>query len=104
MALRGSVQEVATAVAPHSFDDPSNVAPVAIQIDPTDAALRPGMRIRMVATGREFEVQTVGTFRPQMTEERSLLAGEVGYVTAGVKTVGDCRVGETRLRFGYGKS
>jgi HlyD family secretion protein len=46
VALRGSVQEVATAVSPHSFDDPSNVAPVAIQIDATDAALRPGMRFR----------------------------------------------------------
>src|SRR5205823_9413781 len=56
---------------------------------------RPGMRVRMTATGREYEIAAVGTFRPEMTQEGCLLAGEVGYVTAGVKTVGDCRVGDT---------
>jgi GTP-binding protein LepA len=60
-----------------------------------DGALRPGMRLRMMANRREFEIASVGTFRPRMTEERSLTTGEVGYVTAGIKTVGECRVGDT---------
>jgi GTP-binding protein LepA len=60
-----------------------------------DGTLRPGMKIRMMATGREFEVTAVGTFRPEMTAVADLKAGEVGYVTAGVKTVGECRVGDT---------
>jgi GTP-binding protein LepA len=60
-----------------------------------DGCLRPGMKIRMMATGREFEVTSVGTFRPSMTTVDQLAAGEVGYVTAGIKTVGECRVGDT---------
>jgi GTP-binding protein LepA len=60
-----------------------------------DGSLRPGTKIRMMATGREFEVTAVGTFRPEMTAVAELRAGEVGYVTAGVKTVGECRVGDT---------
>jgi GTP-binding protein LepA len=60
-----------------------------------DGTLRPGMKIRMMATEREFEVTSVGTFRPSMTRDDELRAGEVGYVTAGIKTVGECRVGDT---------
>jgi GTP-binding protein LepA len=60
-----------------------------------DGCLRPGQKIRMMATGREFEVLGVGTFRPEMTPVEELKAGEVGYVTAGIKAVGDCRVGDT---------
>jgi GTP-binding protein LepA len=60
-----------------------------------DGRLRPGQKIRMMATGREFEVLGVGTFRPEMTPVQELRAGEVGYVTAGIKAVGECRVGDT---------
>jgi GTP-binding protein LepA len=60
-----------------------------------DGAIAPGQRIRMMATGREFEVGRVGVFRPEMTGVERLTTGEVGYMTASIKTVGECRVGDT---------
>lgn len=60
-----------------------------------DGEIRPGMRIRMMSSGKTFEVSGVGTFRPRMTQGEVLRAGEVGYVMAGIKEVGDSRVGDT---------
>ncbi|OPG17454.1 translation elongation factor 4 [Ferroacidibacillus organovorans] len=58
-------------------------------------AIRPGMRVRMMATGAEHEVVEVGTFRPRMTNVDELSAGDVGYFAAAIKTVHDTRVGDT---------
>ncbi len=60
-----------------------------------DGCLAPGMRIRLMATGREFDVTEVGVFRPKMEAVAVLSAGEVGFVAAGMKDVRDCRVGDT---------
>lgn len=60
-----------------------------------DGEIRPGMRIKMMSSGKSFEVDAVGVFKPKMTQVDSLGAGEVGYVTAGVKVVSECRVGDT---------
>ena len=60
-----------------------------------DGAIRPGHRIRFMATGKEFEVAEVGTFAPSRRVGRQIGTGEVGYVAAGVKTIGDARVGDT---------
>jgi GTP-binding protein LepA len=60
-----------------------------------DGHVEPGTEIKMMATGKEFEVSGVGIFSPRMRQTEQLLAGEVGYLTAGVKSVGDCRVGDT---------
>lgn len=57
--------------------------------------IRPGMKVRMMATGKEFEVNEVGVFRPQMTLVDELKAGEVGFLAASIKNVKDCRVGDT---------
>jgi GTP-binding protein LepA len=57
--------------------------------------LAKGMRIRMMATGKEFEVDEVGVFGLTMKPVESLVAGEVGYVAAGIKVIGDARVGDT---------
>ncbi|OFW79878.1 MAG: elongation factor 4, partial [Alicyclobacillus sp. RIFOXYA1_FULL_53_8] len=57
--------------------------------------VRPGMRVRMMATGAEFEVGEVGVFRPRMAAVESLTAGEVGYLSASIKNVRDTRVGDT---------
>ncbi|HZB98148.1 MAG TPA: translation elongation factor 4, partial [Candidatus Sulfotelmatobacter sp.] len=53
------------------------------------------MRIRMMATGREFTVDETGVFAPSMTETAGLRAGEVGYVIASIKQVADSKVGDT---------
>jgi GTP-binding protein LepA len=60
-----------------------------------DGRLRRGDRIRMMSSSKEFEVTAVGYFRPEMLEGPELSTGEVGWVTASMKQVGDARVGDT---------
>ncbi|MFY9321322.1 MAG: GTP-binding protein, partial [Bacillota bacterium] len=57
--------------------------------------ISPEMRIKLMATGKVFEVMEVGVFKPDLAGTQSLSAGEVGYVAAGVKNVQDMRVGDT---------
>jgi len=68
---------------------------VVVYIRVMDGVVRPGMRIRFMSTGREFEVTSVGFFTPRLQEGDELRTGEVGYLTAAIKTVGDTRVGDT---------
>jgi len=60
-----------------------------------DGEIKPNMRIRMMSSGNEFDVASVGVFKPEMVTTDKLSAGEVGYITAGIKNVGDTRVGDT---------
>ncbi|MBQ4640436.1 MAG: translation elongation factor 4, partial [Clostridia bacterium] len=55
----------------------------------------PGMRMRMMQTGAEFDVVEVGTFSPSYTPCNELLPGDVGYISASIKDVRDTRVGDT---------
>jgi GTP-binding protein LepA len=58
-------------------------------------SLRAGDKIMMKSTGKIFEVVEVGYFMPQATRSETLTAGEVGYIAASVKDVGDVHVGDT---------
>jgi len=60
-----------------------------------DGSIVPGMRIRMVATGKEYEVQQVGAFTPRPTPMKKLSVGDVGFFMAGIKNVRDTQVGDT---------
>ncbi len=60
-----------------------------------DGRLEPGMKVRMMATGREFEVDQVGTFVPATLQLPVLETGMVGYMSASIKNVRDTRVGDT---------
>ena len=60
-----------------------------------EGTVRAGERIRMMATGKEFDVTEVGVFRPGMAPCDCLRAGEVGYVLGSIKNVSDTRVGDT---------
>ncbi len=61
-----------------------------------DGKIKPGDTMRMMATGAEFNVVEVGYMRPNSMEpQKELTSGEVGYITASIKTVGDARVGDT---------
>ena len=55
----------------------------------------PGMRMRMMQTGAEFDVVEVGTFSPSYMPCEELLPGDVGYISASIKDVRDTRVGDT---------
>jgi GTP-binding protein LepA len=60
-----------------------------------DGKLRKGLKVRMMATGATHEVERVGVFKPKNTEVGSLGPGEIGFITAAIKSVADCRVGDT---------
>ena len=69
---------------------------VVVYIRIFDGTIKAGDRIRLMAKGSEFEVVEVGTMEPfGLSKCTSLSAGEVGYITASIKTVGDTRVGDT---------
>ena len=69
---------------------------VVVYIRVFDGTLKPGDKIKLMAVGTEFDVIEVGTMEPfGLCKTESLSAGEVGYITASIKTVGDTRVGDT---------
>ncbi|MCS6910048.1 MAG: GTP-binding protein, partial [Anaerolineales bacterium] len=63
-----------------------------------DGQIRKGDRFKLMATEVTGEPVEIGTFTPQMTVTGELTAGEVGYVATGLKTVQQCRVGDTLTR------
>jgi GTP-binding protein LepA len=60
-----------------------------------DGQLKAGMKIRMMATGAQHQVDRVGVFTPKMTKTEALGPGEIGFLTASIKSVADCQVGDT---------
>ncbi|MFS0727496.1 translation elongation factor 4 [Paenibacillus sp. 1P07SE] len=68
---------------------------VIVYVRVVDGSIKPGSRIRFMATGAEFEVLEVGAFMPRMTSVKELSVGDVGFVIAGIKNVKDTRVGDT---------
>jgi GTP-binding protein LepA len=60
-----------------------------------DGVLKAGMKIRMMATGATHTVEKVGVFTPKGVPVPELGPGEIGFLTAGIKTVADCKVGDT---------
>jgi len=60
-----------------------------------NGTLRKGQSVRFMATGRDYEIDEVGVFRPEMEGVEVLGPGEVGYFSAGVKSVKEAHVGDT---------
>jgi GTP-binding protein LepA len=60
-----------------------------------DGVIRPGMKIRLMVKGQDYEVEQVGTFSPKPTVATELGVGEVGFVFAAIKTVTDAQIGDT---------
>lgn len=60
-----------------------------------DGSVKPGDKIKMMSTGAVFDVDTVGVFRPSLERTQGISAGEVGFITAAMKTIGDAGVGDT---------
>jgi GTP-binding protein LepA len=68
---------------------------VVIVIRVIDGQIRPGMRIRLMAVGEDFEAEQVGVFNPKAVPVDELGAGEVGFLIANIKRVSDARIGDT---------
>ncbi|MFQ3622772.1 MAG: translation elongation factor 4 [Acetobacteraceae bacterium] len=68
---------------------------VVVLVRVKDGRLRKGQRVRFMSTGAVHTVDAVGVFTPKMVPVDDLAPGEMGYITAGIKTVADCSVGDT---------
>lgn len=68
---------------------------VVLNIRVMDGVVRPGDKIQLMSNGKTFEVTEVGVFSPKAIQRDYLMVGDVGYLTASIKTVADTRVGDT---------
>jgi len=76
-----------------SFYDPYQGVVTYVRV--VDGLVAPGTKILLMSNGKSFEVQQVGVLTPQMVQVPELTAGQVGFLTAGIKRVADSRIGET---------
>ena len=68
---------------------------VVVYVRMMDGSIKAGQRIKMMRAGREYVITEMGQFRPAATKCDELAAGQVGYFTANIKTVGDVNTGDT---------
>lgn len=68
---------------------------VVLYVRVIDGRIKPGMKIKMMATNAEFEVTEVGVFKPNLVNVDSLEVGQVGFFAAAIKNVKDAHVGDT---------
>jgi len=68
---------------------------VVVLVRVKDGRLRKGLKIRMMSTGAEHVIDRVGIFTPKPRDAAELGPGEMGFITAAVKTISDTKVGDT---------
>ncbi len=68
---------------------------VVILVRVVDGRLQRGQKIRFMATGAEYAIEKIGYFTPKMVDSDVLHAGEIGFIITGMKTIHDCKVGDT---------
>ena len=68
---------------------------VVLNIRVIDGVIRPGDKIQLMSNGKTFDVTEVGVFSPKAVERDYLMVGDVGYITAAIKTIKDTQVGDT---------
>jgi GTP-binding protein LepA len=90
---KGDVDAPLRALIIDSRFDPYHGAVVMMRI--FDGAIRKGTKIRMMSSGRVFEVTRVGIYAPEPVEVAEMKAGEVGFLMAGIKEVKETRIGDT---------
>ncbi len=92
-APRGSDEQPLKALIFDSWFD--NYQGVIMLVRVFDGKLKPGMKIRLMAVGTEYEVGKVGHLTPKAVDAEELTSGEVGYVIAGIKNITDTKIGDT---------
>lgn len=68
---------------------------VVVLVRVVDGKLQRGQKIKFIATGAEYVIEKVGYFTPKMENVDSLTTGEIGFIITGMKTIHDCKVGDT---------
>ena len=68
---------------------------VVVLVRVVDGTLKRGQKIKFMATGAEYTVDKIGYFTPKMVNVDELNTGEIGFIITGMKTIHDCKVGDT---------
>lgn len=68
---------------------------VVVLVRVVDGKLSRGQKIKFLATGAEYTVEKIGYFTPKMVDVDTLNTGEIGFIITGMKTIHDCKVGDT---------
>ena len=76
-----------------SWYDPYRGVVIVVRV--IDGVLRPGMKIRLMAEGQDYESMQVGIFTPKATPAEQLGVGEVGFLVANIKKISDAKIGDT---------
>lgn len=89
----GSVENPAKALVYNSHFDTYKGVVVYVRV--MEGRLYKGQKIKLMRHNTEYEIQDMGQFRPAMTTVNELIAGQVGYFVAHIKTLGDVHIGDT---------
>jgi GTP-binding protein LepA len=92
-APRGTTDAPLKALIFDSWYDPYRGVVIVVRV--IDGVLRPGMKIRLMAEGQDYESLQVGIFTPKAVEVEELSVGEVGFLVANIKKVSDAKIGDT---------
>jgi GTP-binding protein LepA len=65
-----------------------------------DGVMRPGQKIRLMATGQDYEIEQLGVFSPKPVVVDALGVGEAGFMVANIKNVADAKIGDTITEVG----
>ncbi|MCD6452653.1 MAG: translation elongation factor 4 [Acidobacteria bacterium] len=90
---RGDYDKPLKALIFDSWFDPYHGAIVLIRV--VDGRVAPGMKIKLMSSGKSYEVLEVGVFTPKRIKVPELSVGEVGYLIAGIKQLADTKIGDT---------
>src|SRR5690349_8080915 len=90
---RGTPDAPLKALIFDSWYDPYRGVVIVVRV--IDGTLRPGMKIRLMAEGQDYESLQLGTFTPKAVEADELGVGEVGFLVANIKNVADAKIGDT---------
>ncbi len=92
-APRGNENATSRALLVDSWYD--SYLGVVILVRVVDGRLTKGQKIKFMATGAEYVIEKIGFFTPKMVDADSLETGEIGFIITGMKTIHDCKVGDT---------
>ncbi|MCH7865259.1 MAG: elongation factor 4 [Proteobacteria bacterium] len=92
-APEGDADKPLKALLVDSWYDPYLGVMILVRI--RDGVLKKGMKIRMMASGAAYKVEQIGYFTPKPVQDTELGPGEIGFITAAIKTVADTQVGDT---------
>ena len=92
-APKGSREAPLKALLVDSWYDPYLGVVTLVRVQ--DGVLKKGLKIRMMAAAAAYDLDKVGVFAPKATDVAELGPGEIGFIIAGIKTIADCKVGDT---------